>query len=84
MVTNGLLMFSVDKPDDLDAARVALCGDGYGSKKQFSILLGFPDSRALAAMRRRGKVSEQVKGHVQTLMLLNPYQLQEKKAAVSE
>lgn len=77
-------MFSVNNPDDLDSARVALCGSGYGSKKQFSLLLGFPDSRALAAMRRRGKVSEQVKSHVQTLMLLNSFQLQEKKAAVCE
>lgn len=77
-------MFSVKTPADLDRARIVLCGDSHGSKKRFSRLLGFKDSRALAAMHRRNRVSEPIASHVQTLLILNTYQLQEKKAAASE
>lgn len=77
-------MFIISTPTDLDAARIALFGDSHGSKKKFARLLGFKNSRALAAMHRRKRVPEPVAAHAQTLLMLNSFQLVERKAAICE
>jgi len=77
-------MFIVSKPTDLDVARIALIGDGYGSKKKFAQLLGFRNASALAAIHRRNRVPDTIASHIQTLMMLNSFQMAERKAAISE
>lgn len=68
--------------DELDAARIALVGDEFGSKGKFAKLLGLSGHHSLRGYYRRGSIPRWVEVRIRDLLRLREmHQAEEDKKA---